>query len=74
MQDNLSKSERLALNGLEEDKSIIIWNSEKGGMIVIMNVESYLVESVKQMSDSHTYMRLKENPTRKQINFFGISR
>lgn len=34
-------------------------------MIVVMNVESYLDEAAQQLSDSHTYMRLKGDPTRK---------
>lgn len=54
--DNLSEEERLALRNLEEDKSIVICNSDKGGLIVVMNVDSYLNETARQLSDSQTYV------------------
>lgn len=64
-QDKLSKQERLILTNLEEDKSIDIHNSDKGVLIVVMGVGSYLKETARQLSDTQTYSRLKSNPTKK---------
>lgn len=45
--DNLSKHERLALRNLEEDKSIVVCNSDKGGLIVVINLDFYLNETAR---------------------------
>lgn len=56
--DNLASNERSALKDLMEDKTIVSCNSDKGGLIVVMNEELYRNEAVRQLSDQLTYMRL----------------
>lgn len=44
--DNLTSNERSAIKDLMEDKTILICNSDKGGLIVVMNEEVYRNEAV----------------------------
>lgn len=70
MPNNLSRLEKKALNDLEMDTNIVIRNVDKGGMVVVLNSDSYKSEALRQLSDSHTYHPLKNDPTIPFPKFF----
>ena len=55
---NLSKAEQKAMEELEKRKDIIITNADKGGAVVIINVEKYINEANRQLSDKRNYKKL----------------
>ena len=59
---DLPKSEREALESLQR-KDDIITNSDKGGAVVIMDVEDYIKEANRQLSDTNNYQKLNIDPT-----------
>ena len=60
---NLTKEERKALNNLRNRDDIIISQADKGGAIVIINVEDYIAEAERQLNDTTFYHKLDNNPT-----------
>ena len=60
---NLSKGEKLALRDLNCRDDIIITKADKGGAIVILDVEDYIAEAERQLKDSTSYEKLNNNPT-----------
>ena len=48
---------------LAKRKYIIINNADKGGAVVIMDVEKYINETNRQLSDKRNYKKLPEDPT-----------
>ena len=54
----LTKKERLALNSLRNDTSIIIKEADKGSGVVAWDREDYLKEAEKQLGDKETYEEL----------------
>ena len=48
---------------LTKGKDIIITNADKGGAVVIMDVEKYIKEANRQLSDKRNYKKLQEDPT-----------
>ena len=48
---NLSKGEQKAMKDLVKRKDIIITNADKGGAVVILDVEKYINEAICQLSD-----------------------
>ena len=48
---NLSKGEQKAMEELAKRKDIIITNADKGGDVVITDVEKYINEANCQLSD-----------------------
>ena len=58
---NLTKEERLALNSLRDDTSIIIKEADKGSGVVVWDRKDYLKEAEKQLGDKETYEKLS-NP------------
>ena len=52
---NLSKGEQKAMEELAKRKDIIITNADKGGAVVIMDVEKYINEANRQLSDKSSY-------------------
>ena len=65
---NLSKAEQKAMEELEKRKDIIITNADKGGAVVIMDVEKYINEANRQLSDKRNYKKLQEDPTLQHSN------
>ena len=65
---NVSKGEQKATEGLAKRKDIIITNADKGGAVVIMDVEKYIKEANRQLSDKHNYKALQEGPTLQHSN------
>ena len=65
---NLFKGEQKAMEELAKRKYIIINNADKGRAVVIMDVEKYINESNRQLSDKRNYKKLKEDPTLRHSN------
>ena len=65
---NLSKGEQKAMEELAKRKDIIITNADKGSAAVIMDVEKYINEANRQLSDKLNYMTLQEDPTLQHSN------
>ena len=63
--NNLSRSERQALNQLANNKHTTIKSADKGSAVVIMNTTDYILMSDKLLSDTKFYKRLDNNPTDK---------
>ena len=42
---------------------LVITKADKGGAIVIMDVDDYVAEANRQLSDSKFYKKLTHNPT-----------
>ncbi|CAJ0966792.1 unnamed protein product [Ranitomeya imitator] len=59
---NLSHSERLSLEQLSSDKSLIIKPADKGGATVIMDRTDYLDEVFRQLGDTTVYKVIPCNP------------
>ena len=59
---NFTKEERLALNLLRDDTSIIIDEADKGSAVVVSDREDYLKEAEKQLGDKETYEELLTDP------------
>lgn len=60
--DNLTSDERLALKRLTADDSIVIRHADKGGIVVVLDSETYNQEALHQLSDTHIYQPLTSNP------------
>ena len=58
----LTKKERLALNSLRNDTSIIIKEADKGSGVVVWDWEEYLKEAEKQLGDKEIYEELAWDP------------
>ena len=61
---NLTKEERIALNSLKNRTDIIISNADKGGAIVIQDVQDYIMEAERQLNDENTYKQIPEDATK----------
>ena len=57
---NLSKGEQKAIEELAKRKDLIITNADKGGTLVIMDVEKCINEADRKLSDKHNYKKLQE--------------
>ena len=53
---------------MQKRKDIIISNADKGGAVVIMDVEKYIKEANRQLSNKHKYKKLQEDPTLQHSN------
>jgi hypothetical protein len=56
--ENMSKTETTALKNLSKLNNIIIKPADKGGATVIMDLENYLLEAQRQLSDRNYYQQL----------------
>ena len=61
---NLTKDEIKALHQLELRDDIIITKADKGGAVVIMNVDDYIKEANRQLQDENCYKRITNDPTK----------
>ncbi|CAF4443326.1 unnamed protein product, partial [Didymodactylos carnosus] len=61
--ENLSKSQRKAIKTLKEDENTIIIPTDKGGKVVVMNVEDY-IKKIKEKLDTKAYQKLDEDPSK----------
>ena len=53
--NNLTREERLALNTLRDDTSIVIKEADKGSAVVVWDREDYIKEANSQLQDSEVY-------------------
>ena len=61
--DNLSQKEKEALEILRNRTDIIITRADKGGAVVIMDIETYIQEAEKQFNDTNYYTKLPHDVT-----------
>ena len=61
---NLTKGEKKALEDLGKRDDIIITKADKGGAVVILDVENYIKEAHRQLNDEQCYKRLNNDPTK----------
>ena len=61
--DNLSQKEKEALEILRNRSDIIITRADKGGAVVIMDIETYIQEAEKQLNDTNYYTMLPHEVT-----------
>ncbi|CAJ0950769.1 unnamed protein product [Ranitomeya imitator] len=59
---NLLPSEKLALDQLSADKTLVVKPADKGGAIVIMDRADYMEEAYRQLNDSDIYRVTSQNP------------
>lgn len=60
---NLKKDEIQALEELRQRDDLIFTKADKGGALVIMDVQDYIREAERQLSDKRTYKKLPSDPT-----------
>ena len=60
---NLTKSEQEALDQIKEMNDLVITKADKGGAVVLQNVENYIGEAKRQLSDQTYYKKVGTNPT-----------
>uniref|UniRef100_A0A8C5MIH2 Reverse transcriptase domain-containing protein n=1 Tax=Leptobrachium leishanense TaxID=445787 RepID=A0A8C5MIH2_9ANUR len=74
--NNLTKKEYVGLKQLREDENVIIKPADKGGGVVILNMDQYHQEMSRLLSDLNTYQKLPGDPTAqtKQIFFEYLQR
>lgn len=59
----MSRAEKLALENLASDDSIIIKPADKGGAIVVMNRTDYIAEARQQLGNENAYCKCRSDPT-----------
>lgn len=52
--ENLSIEEKKSLDDLHTDPSIVVKNTDKGGMVVVLDAIAYKTEALRQLSDPKT--------------------
>ena len=60
---NLSDGERVALKNLRQKPDIVIKPADKGGAVVVQNIDDYIKEGERQLTDSTFYQHLPSDPT-----------
>ena len=71
MKSNLTSRERNAIQSLQNDKSIIIKEADKGGAVVCMDSDYYRDKILQMLSDKEYYEEIESSAdsyTRKLIN------
>ena len=68
MKSNISKGERIAIQTLNKDNSIIILPADKGRAAVIINTTEYREKMTDMVGDTNTYTRLSKDATHKYKN------
>ena len=59
---SLSKGEQREIEELAKRKDIIINNADKGGVLLIIDVEKYINEANRQLSEERNNKTLQEEP------------
>lgn len=62
IRENLIKSQKLAIDHLAQNESIIIKPADKGGAFVVMDKDKYVEEALRQLNNQDYYQRLLSNP------------
>lgn len=71
VRENLTKSEKLAIDQLAKNDSIVVKPADKGGAVVVLNKEKYIEEALRQLNNSDFYKKLSSNPmdrTKERLN------
>lgn len=71
---NISREEALSLQTLASDETLTIKPADKGGGLVILNIETSKQEIDRQLSDEVSYKKLDHDPTpviQKKDSTFG---
>ena len=58
-----NSDEKVALKGVSKRDDIIITNADKGGVVVIMDLNNYIREAKRQQNDLENYKVLAKDPT-----------
>ena len=61
--NNLIKREKAALKELASKNDISATKADKGGAVIIIDVEDYVKEAEHQLSNKDTYKKLQHDPT-----------
>ena len=61
---NLKKDEIQAMDELRKREDLIFTKADKGGALVIMDVEDYVKEADRQLNDKKFYKKLPSDPTK----------
>ena len=61
--NNLKKSELEALDNIKSMEDIIVTKADKGGAIIVQDVDNYIKEADRQLKDKTFYKKVNENPT-----------
>lgn len=70
---NLSLREQKAIHELRHNKDIIVRKAEKGGSVVLMDMDLYIKLNKAMLEDPTTYTKLKSNPTKQfLVDFIQI--
>ncbi|XP_061194818.1 uncharacterized protein LOC133202982 [Saccostrea echinata] len=67
IKDNINRLEREAIKSLASDNSIVIKEADKGGAIVIMDMDHYREMVLDQLMDTNFYKELVSNEDSKTI-------
>ena len=65
---NLSRSERILLRELSQDKNLVIQKCDKGADIVVQNRSDYVRDGLNHLRDPVTYRELSGDPTNSLCN------
>ena len=60
---NLTIKERKAMQELQFRKDIGITDADKGGAVVILDVEDYVKEAERQLNNKENYRKINYDPT-----------
>ena len=58
--NNLTKNERASMKKLSREEDIIITTVDKGGAVVIVDVQGYIKEAERQLNNIKNYRKLQE--------------
>ena len=58
--NNLTKNERTCMKKLSREEDIIITKVDKGGAVVIVDVQGYIKEAERQLNNIKNYRKLQE--------------
>jgi len=67
VQSNILRGKKNAIDRLRSDDFIIIKTADKGGAVVIMDMEYYREKMEEQILDSHFYTEIADNADRKTM-------
>ena len=60
---NISREEKVALNNLKSDRTIVIKEADKGSGVVVWDREDYIKEAESQLGDAAVYAELENDPS-----------
>ena len=69
---NITKSEKGAMENLKNDRSIIIKEADKGGAIIIMDTDFYKEKVLEQLNNEEYYKKQYINPEKRTIRKIKI--